>query len=133
MDLLIKNLIPGKCSGLIYVLHPFSFWGGVDVSTGRIIQKNHPNHGFALEKKIIAVKNFIGSSSSASVLLELIRKKIAPIAILMEDVDAIVCLSSIVAENLQLTPVPMFQISDIANLHLKNITLNEDSLNFKIN
>jgi hypothetical protein len=49
----------------------------------------------------------------------------------MEDIDAIVCLASIVAENLQLNPIPMYQISNIEKLHLKNISLNENSINFE--
>ena len=131
-DYKIKKLISGNCNGPVYCLKPFSFWGGVEVNTGKLNQKNHPDIGFSLSNKIIAVKNFIGSSSSASVLLELIRKKIAPSAILMEDIDAIVCLASIVAENLQLSSIPMYQISNIEKLHLKNISLNENGINFEL-
>ena len=127
-SLLIKNLIPGSCEGTVYVLEPFSFWGGVDVITGKLKQKKHPNQGLDLKDKIIAVNNFIGSSSSASVLLELIRKKLSPRAILMQEVDAIVCLASIVAENLNYHPVPMFQISNPSALHLRKISINASRL-----
>ena len=122
-----KPLISGSCDGIFHYINPFSFCGGVDINTGDIIQKNHDKLGFNICDQIIGVSHFIGSSSGSSVLLELIRKKLQPKAIIMENVDAIVCLGSIVAQTLNLGTLPMFQCKNLKTINQKKILINENA------
>jgi len=115
-----KPIVRGIFSGEVVYIQPFSFWGGVSIDNGELIQKGHPNRGLCIKNKILAVKNLIGSSSSSSVLLELIRKNIAPKAIFLENIDAITCMGSIIAEQIGLDPLPIYQGENLKNLNGKN-------------
>ena len=125
-----KPLIKGVFSGEIIYIEPFSFWGGVDINDGKIIQKGHPNNGMCIKNKILAVKNLIGSSSSSSVLLELIRKNLAPKAIFIENIDAITCMGSIIAEQIGLDPLPIYQGENLKDLCGKTVNAENEKINF---
>ena len=125
-----KPLVKGVFSGEIIYIEPFSFWGGVDINDGKIIQKGHPNNGMCIRNKILAVKNLIGSSSSSSVLLELIRKNLAPKAIFIENIDAITCMGSIIAEQIDLEPLPIYQGENLKNLNGKKVNAKNDKIIF---
>ena len=130
MTYLFKPLVKGIFLGEIIYIEPFSFWGGVDINDGKIIQKGHPNNGMCIKNKILAVKNLIGSSSSSSVLLELIRKNLAPKAIFIENIDAITCMGSIIAEQIGLDPLPIYQGENLKNLNGKNVNAENDKIIF---
>ena len=94
-----RVIVPGTSEGLVLKLQaPLSFWGGVNPKTGLIIQASHPNCGTSITDTILALPSLIGSSSSSTILLELLYKGIAPKAILMTEVDAILALGYIVAK-----------------------------------
>ena len=80
---------------------------GVDPRTGVVTQPRHPQHRESLAGRIVALPAAIGSSSSSSVLLELIDAGHAPAALLLAEPDAVLCLGSIVARELALAPVPI--------------------------
>ena len=126
-----KPLVKGVFSGEIIYIEPFSFWGGVDINDGKIIQKSHSSNGMIIKSKILAVKNLIGSSSSSSVLLELIRKNLAPKAIFLENIDAISCMGSIIAEQIGLEPLPIYQGKNLKNLNGKTIEAKNDIIRFE--
>ena len=130
MTYLFKPLVKGIFLGEIIYIEPFSFWGGVDINDGKIIQKGHPNNGMYIKNKILAVKNLIGSSSSSSVLLELIRKNLAPKAIFIENIDAITCMGSIIAEQIGLDPLPIYQGENLKNLNGKKVNVENDKIIF---
>ena len=130
MTFQFKPIVKGVFSGEIIYIKPFSFWGGVNIDNGELIQKGHPNKGLCITNKILAVKNLIGSSSSSSVLLELIRKNIAPKAIFLENNDAITCMGSIIAEQIGLDPLPIYQGGNLKDLHRKTVKVENDKINF---
>jgi uncharacterized protein len=73
----------GEAEALALVLlEPLSFWGGVDVETGAIIDRSHPDLGKNIGGKILMMPSGRGSSSSSSVLAEAIRRGAAQIDIL---------------------------------------------------
>lgn len=126
-----KPLVAGIFSGAIIYIEPFSFWGGVNSENGELIQKGHPNKGLCIKNEILAVKNLIGSSSSSSVLLELIRKDLAPKAIFLENIDAITCMGSIIAEQIGLEPLPIYQCKNIKKLNGKTIKAENNIIKFE--
>ena len=125
-----KPIVRGIFSGEVVYIQPFSFWGGVSIDNGELIQKGHPNRGLCIKNKILAVKNLIGSSSSSSVLLELIRKNIAPKAIFLENIDAITCMGSIIAEQIGLDPLPIYQGENLKDLCGKTVNAENEKINF---
>jgi uncharacterized protein len=90
---------------------PLSFWGGVDPTTGRIIQVRHPECGQSISGVILALPGTIGSSSSSAVLLELIRLGIAPKALLLHEPDAILLIGCVVGREMGWETPPAFQLA----------------------
>ena len=116
MTVLIQGA-PGRAQ-LLKLDAPISFWGGVDPATGVVIDVRHPQHGCCVAGRLLALPGAIGSSSSSSVLLELVRAGAAPAAILMVEPDAILTLGLVVAAEMGWRGPPARRISaqDFASL-----------------
>ena len=96
-----EPLMPGAARGpLLKLRAPISFWGGIDPASGKIIDIRHPDHGRCVSGTILALPGTIGSSSSSSVLLELIHKGRAPAALILAAPDAILLLALVVAAEM---------------------------------
>lgn len=109
----------GSAQGRLLVLEkPISFWGGVDPLTGQIGDPRHPRHGTRLGDRILVMERTIGSSSSSAVMLELLRNRVAPAAIVVGQPDAILMLGLLVAEELGYDTIPVLRVGqrDIARL-----------------
>ena len=93
--------VEGAAEGLALVLaEPLSFWGGVDVESGEIIDRSHPDCGNNVAGRILVMPGGRGSSSSSSVLAETIRVGVAPAAIVLARPDAILTVGALVARSL---------------------------------
>ena len=79
---------------------PISFWGGVDPATGRIGDVRHPQCGEFISGRVLFLPATIGSSSASAVLLELVRNRHAPAALVLHEPDAILLLGLIVAREM---------------------------------
>ncbi|MBK8249984.1 MAG: DUF126 domain-containing protein [Gemmatimonadetes bacterium] len=102
------TLIKGKASGLVLALdEPLSFWGGVREHDGRIIDVHHPQQGHNVAGKVLVMPGGRGSSSSSSVLAELVRGRVAPAGIVLRTPDPILALGAMVGELLYERTVPM--------------------------
>jgi len=116
MDQLIlqgKSIISGSANGLALVSRePLSFWGGYDWKTGEIIDRRHLLSGAIAKGKILAVPFARGSSTTTAVLLEAIRAKTAPKAIITTATDFFFALASVVADELYTTPLPLIAVSE---------------------
>ena len=108
-----KVIIPGEVRGSVLVGNePLSFWGGYDWKTGEIIDRRHILSGAIARNKILAVPFTRGSSTTTTVLLEAIRAKTAPAAILTTDTDFFFALASVVADELYASPLPLVALSE---------------------
>jgi predicted aconitase with swiveling domain len=102
------TLVEGVASGALVILdEPLSFWGGSDPETGAVIESRHPQFGTQLSKRVLVMPRGRGSSSSASVFAEQIRRGVAPVAVLMREPDAILAAGSLVAAALYETSTPI--------------------------
>jgi predicted aconitase with swiveling domain len=96
-----RTLVPGEAAAPAVVLdEPLSFWGGVDPATGRVVDRRHPQVGADLAGRIVVMPSGRGSSSSSSVLAEMVRAGTAPAAVILREPDAIVALGAVVAREL---------------------------------
>jgi predicted aconitase with swiveling domain len=92
---------PGDAQGTALVLaEPVSFWGGVDVATGRIVDRSHPDRDARVTGTVLVMTGGRGSSSSSAVLAEMIRTRTAPAAIVLATPDPILTVGAIVADTL---------------------------------
>ena len=115
-----KAVIPGQARGKALVSHePLSFWGGYDWQTGEIIDRRHTLSGAIAKDRILAIPFTRGSSTTTAVLLEAIRAKTAPAAILTTDTDFFFALASVVADELYTSPLPLVALAEIDFKQLK--------------
>ncbi|NBA97139.1 DUF521 domain-containing protein [Pseudomonas sp. R5(2019)] len=89
----------GRAQGeLVYAEVGLSFWGGVEPSTGEVIDRHHPLSGVCLAGKVLAIPSGRGSCTGSSVMLELILNGHAPAGLLLAEPDEILTLGVVVAE-----------------------------------
>ena len=102
------TLVAGEAQGRALVLdEPLSFWGGVDPTTGDIVDVHHPQRGAKVAGRVLVMPSGRGSSSSSSVLAEAIRAGTAPAAIVLAEPDPILALGAIVARELYEVEMPV--------------------------
>lgn len=107
-----KVIIPGDARGPALVGHePLSFWGGYDWESGEIIDRRHVLSGSIARGKILAIPFTRGSSTTTAVLLESIRARTAPAAILTTETDFFFALASVVADELYESPLPLIALA----------------------
>lgn len=108
-----KVIIPGEAHGVALVGNePLSFWGGYDWKTGEVIDRRHILSGAIAKDKILAIPFTRGSSTTTAVLLEAIRAKTAPAAIITTEVDFFFALASVVADELYTSPLPLVALAE---------------------
>jgi uncharacterized protein len=97
----VRRCAAGEAAGPALVLDdPLSLWGGIDVATGRIIDRSHPQLGACVTGTILVMPGGRGSSSSASVLAESVRRGTGPAGIVLGTPDPILTVGALVAESL---------------------------------
>ena len=114
-----RVLIEGAGEGsLLRLSAPLSFWGGVDPKTGEISDPRHPEHGRCVAGTVLALAEPRGSSSSSAIMLELIARGLAPAALLLGEVDAILTLGIVVAREMGHATLPALEVApaDLARL-----------------
>jgi predicted aconitase with swiveling domain len=91
----------------LVLAEPLSLWGGMDPSTGEVIDAHHPQRGANLAGRVVVMASGRGSSSSASVLAEAVRAGTAPAAIVLAEPDLILAIGAEVADELYGGRVPV--------------------------
>lgn len=110
-----EPVIAGVATGrVLRSARPLSFWGGVDAATGRILDPESEHRGTPLAGHVLMLPGTRGSSSSSSVLLELIMAGMAPAAIVLGEIDAILGLGIVVARELGRDGPPLLRLETAA-------------------
>ena len=114
-----RAVVPGSAEGLALVSRePLSFWGGFSPRTGEIIDRRHELSGHVAKGRVFVFPQGRGSSTSSATLLESIKTRVAPAAIINLRVDPILALGSIVADELyhQVIPVVVLPEKDFFSI-----------------
>ena len=107
-----RCLIEGSATGPVLRLGgAIGLWGGVEAETGRIVDPRHADAGKAIGGTVLVLPATIGSSSSSSVMLELIRQGHAPAALVLAEVDAILTLGVVVAGEMGYGTLPVLAVA----------------------
>jgi predicted aconitase with swiveling domain len=105
-------VVGGRAEGIALVSdEPLSFWGGYDYRTGEITDRRHPLSGANAAGCILALPCSRGSSTTTAVLLESVRARTAPAALVTTGVDVFFALASIVAREMYELPIPVVVVS----------------------
>lgn len=108
LELRLTPLEEGDATGPALVLtEPLSFWGGLDPSSGVIIDRSHPAHGATITDTVLFLPSGRGSSSASSVLAEAVRLGTAPAALVLAELDEIIALGIFVAHELYESAPPL--------------------------
>jgi len=79
----VRKVVRGAAEGEAVVCpESFSFLGDVDLGTGQIIAAGNPNRGRGLKDTVLIYPETKGSSGGAVVLQTLVKKGLAPAAII---------------------------------------------------
>ena len=108
-----RALTPGSAGGTVLKLDvPLSFWGGVDLHSGAIVDQSHPRRGAVIAGRVLVMPHARGASSSSSALMELARSGIAPVAIVMQLHDPILVIGSLGAAELYGIEIPVVLLAE---------------------
>lgn len=130
MTLIGRPLVAGFAEGSALVSNePLSFWGGVSPQSGEIIDRRHDRWGAVVAGRVFVFPRGRGSSTSSATLMEAVRNGVAPAAIINLEVDSILALGSIVAEEIFKKCVPIVVLPAEAFQSIRDgdhITVNPD-------
>jgi predicted aconitase with swiveling domain len=123
-------VVAGTARGeLLVSTDSLSFWGGLDPTTGEVIDRRHELSGQRLTGRVLALPHGRGSCSASGVLLEAICNGTGPVAIITSRIDPIIGLGSILAEELHgiVVPVTVLAADDFSQLRTGQFAEIEES------
>ncbi|NCV17496.1 MAG: DUF521 domain-containing protein, partial [Rhodobacterales bacterium] len=107
-EIIVKANVTGE---IFECKEGLSFWGGVDPSTGCIVDVHHINHGNSLVGKLVLMPTSRGSCSGSGVLLQLVQNGLAPKALIFHEDEEILTLGAIVSDQLFNKKVAILRVS----------------------
>lgn len=89
---------PGKVEGIALVsTEPIGFYGGIDLSTGVVIEKGHPLEGQSVKGKILVFPCGKGSTVGSYVIYGINKNGVGPAGIVNRETETIVATGVILA------------------------------------
>lgn len=111
-----RKIVEGHCKAEALVsTKPISFLGEVDPADGKIIEKNHDLCGKCIKDKVLCFPHGHGSTVGSYVLYSLVKKNLAPKAIINRTADPVVAVGAIIAN------IPMVDQIDITQIRTHNL------------
>lgn len=93
-----RTIYPGKVEGIAIVSkEPIGFYGGVDINSGVVIEKDHPLEGKSIKNKILVFPYGKGSTVGSYVIYGLKKNGVAPKGIINKETETIVATGVILA------------------------------------
>jgi len=93
-----RMISPGNVEGEAIVSpEPIGFYGGIDLNTGIVIEKDHPLEGKSVKGKILVFPNGKGSTVGSYVIYGLQKNKVGPLGIINKETETIVATGVILA------------------------------------
>jgi len=108
-----RTISPGKTEGVAIVSkEPISFYGGVDVNTGIVVEKDHPLEGKSIKDKILVFPHGKGSTVGSYIIYGLKKNGVAPLAMITQEIDTVVAVGTIIAGIPCIDGIDISRISD---------------------
>ena len=108
-----RIISPGKTTGIAIVSQePIGFYGGVDLTTGNIIEKGHPLEGRCVKDMVLVFPCGKGSTVGSYVIYGLKKNGVAPCAIINKETETIVATGVILAGIPCIDQVAIEKIND---------------------
>ncbi len=107
-----KCRVSGRREGDILTTdQPVSFWGGVDPEQGIIIDPRHELFGASVAGKVLAFPYGKGSAAAPMVILELVRAKKAPTALVLIEVDSLLVSGPVICKHFYGETIPVVTLN----------------------
>lgn len=107
-----KVIVQGEAKGTALVSKmPLSFWGGVEPHSGEVIDVHHDLAGQVISGSVLLIPEGRGSCSGSGIMLEMIRLRTSPAALVMEEAEPIISLGSVMGYELYHRGVPIYTVS----------------------
>jgi len=108
-----KCCVSGRSEGeLLATEQPISFWGGVDPHKGIINDPRHQLFGESITGKVLAFPFGKGSAAAPLVVLELVRAKKAPAALVQIEVDPLLVSGPIICKHFYGETIPVVTLNN---------------------
>lgn len=115
-----KCLVAGKREGrLLATAQPISFWGGVDPEKGIINDPRHELFKESIAGKVLAFPYGKGSAAAPMVILELVKGKKAPAALVQIEVDPLLVSGPVICRHFYGEIIPVITLNSIEFQMLK--------------
>ncbi|MCK4550355.1 MAG: DUF126 domain-containing protein [Candidatus Aenigmarchaeota archaeon] len=99
MELKARSISKGTATGnLLISRDAISFYGGVDPNTGTIVEKDHSLEGKSIAGKVLVFPKGKGSTVGSYTIYRLKKNKVAPLAIINKETEAIVAVGAIISD-----------------------------------
>ena len=108
-----RIISPGKTEGIAIVsTEPIGFYGGIDIKTGVVIEKDHPLEGKSVTDKILVFPSGKGSTVGSYVIYGLVKNGVGPSGIINKETETIVATGVILAGIPCLDQIDIEKIKD---------------------
>jgi predicted aconitase with swiveling domain len=107
---------------------PISFYGGVDPTTGEVIEKGHELQGKTVKNKILVFPTGKGSTVGSYTLYRMKKNGTAPAGIINRDCETVVAVGAIISEIPCIDKIDISRIKtgDRVRIEAGTVTLVED-------
>jgi hypothetical protein len=106
-----RIIFSGEAEGVALVTsQPISFLGGVDPTTGEVIERGHELRGECVKDRVLVFPHGKGSTVGSYVLYRLSKSGVAPSAIINERCEPIVAVGAIISG------IPCVDMIDISRI-----------------
>lgn len=112
MNTTAQSILAGTAEGpILATTEPLSFWGGVDPSSGKIIDVHHPLHGQSIKGVVLMMPSTRGSCTGSGVLLDLALNGMAPAALVFCQAEDVVTLGALIADKMFGHSLPVLRLA----------------------
>ena len=106
-----RIIMKGKIQDVALVTsEPISFYGGVDPTTGTLIEKGHELQGKSVKGKILVFPTGKGSTVGSYTLYRMKKSGTAPAGIINKECETVIAVGAIISE------IPCVDLIDISKI-----------------
>ena len=102
---------------------PISFYGGVDMNSGEVIEKGHELQGKSVKGKILVFPTGKGSTVGSYTLYRLKKNGVAPAGIINRECETVVAVGAIISEIPCVDKVDISKIKTGDLIRIENDTI----------
>lgn len=121
MELKGRIISRGKSEGIaLATSQPISFYGGIDPTTGEVIEKGHELQGKNVKGKILVFPNGKGSTVGSYTLYRMKKSGSAPAGIVNKECETIIAVGAIISDIPCIDKIDISKIRTGDKVYLEN-------------